>query len=153
MRNFSLWAKNHLLTYTLGSHITSAVQSVTDLGVLRTLDLSYKEHCNNIISRLSAYILHKRVSRNYKFLFRLLVAYISPMLVYASPIWFPNCVGLKNHLEGVQRMYTQRIPPIAHLSYTDHLTYLGLQSLKAIEDCSDLLFLSKLIHIGCFISD
>ena len=51
---------NPLFTYTIGNHIISMVQSVTDLGILRTLDLSYKEHSNNLISRtnrLSAYIL------------------------------------------------------------------------------------------------
>ena len=41
-------------------------------------------------------------------------------------------------------MYTKRIPSIAHLSYNDRLTYLGLQSLEARRLCSDLLFFSKL---------
>ena len=41
-------------------------------------------------------------------------------------------------------MYTKRIPSIAHLSYNDRLTYLGLQRLEARRLCSDLLFLSKL---------
>ena len=65
------------------------------------------------------------------------------MLDYASPIWFPNSVKFINRLEGVQRMYTKRIPSIAHLSYNDRLTYLGLQRLEARRLCSDLLFLSK----------
>ena len=78
---------NPLFTYTLGSHIISAAQSVTDLGILRTLDLPYKEHCNNLISRtnrLSAYILRSFVCRNPKFLSRLFAAYILPLLDYAS---------------------------------------------------------------------
>ena len=41
-------------------------------------------------------------------------------------------------------MYTKRIPSIAHLSYNDRLTYLGLQRLEARRLCSDLLFLSNL---------
>ena len=138
---------NPLSTYTLSNHIISAVQSVTDLGILRTLDLSYKEHCNNLISRtnrLSAYILRSFICCNPKFLSRFFVAYIRPLLDYASPIWSPNSVERINRLEGVQRMYTKRIPSIAHLLYNDRLTYLGLQRLEARRLCSDLLFLSKL---------
>ena len=41
-------------------------------------------------------------------------------------------------------MYTKRIPSIAHLSYNDRLTYLGLQRLEARRLYSVLLFLSKL---------
>ena len=66
------------------------------------------------------------------------------MLDYAFPIWSPNSVELINRLEGVQRMYTKRIPSTAHLSYNDCLTYLGLQRLEARRLCSDLLFLSKI---------
>ena len=98
---------NPLFTYTLGSHIISLVQSVTDLGILHTQDLSYKEYCNNLISRtnrLSAYILRSFVCRNPKFLSRLLVAYIRLLLDYASPIWSPNSIELINRLEGGQRM-------------------------------------------------
>ena len=138
---------NPLFTYTLGNHIFSAVQSDTDLGILRTLDLSYKEHCNNLIShtnRLSAYILCSFICCNPKFLSPLFVAYIRPLLHYASSIGSLNNVELINQLEGVQRMYTKRIPSIAHLSYNDCLTYLGLQHLKARRLCSDLLFLFKL---------
>ena len=41
-------------------------------------------------------------------------------------------------------MYTQGIPFIAHHTYNDRLTYLGLQRLEARRLCSNLLFLSKL---------
>ena len=74
----------------------------------------------------------------------LIVAYIRPLLDYASPLWSLNSVELINRLEGVQSMYTKRIPSIAHLSYNDRLTYLGLQRLEARRLCFDLLFLSKL---------
>ena len=90
---------NPLFTYTLGNHFISAVQSVTDLAILRTLDLSYKEHCNNFFSRtnsLSADILRCFICRNPKFLSRLFVVYIRPLLDYASPKWFPNSVELIN---------------------------------------------------------
>ena len=61
------------------------MQSVTDLGILRTLDLSYKEHCNNLISRtksISAYLLRSFICRNPKFLSRLFATYIRPVLDY-----------------------------------------------------------------------
>ena len=127
------------------------MQSVTDFEVLHTLDLSYKVHCNNLIARtnrLSSYILRSFVYRNPKFLFRLFVAYIRFLLGNASPIWSPNySVELNNRLKGLQRMYTKRIPSIAHLLYNNRLTYIGLQRLEARRLCSDLLFLSKLKFI------
>ena len=151
--NYNKYARLHygqsnpLFTYTLGNHIISAVQSVTDLGILRILDLSYKEHCNNLISRtnrLSANILRSFICCNPKFFSCLFVAYIHSLLKYASSVWSPNSVEIINRLEGVQRMYTKRILSIVHFSYNDRLIYLCLQRLEARRLCSDLLFLSKL---------
>ena len=55
------------------------------------------------------------------------------MLDYASPIWSPNSIELINRLEEVQPMTTKRIPSIAHLSYNNRLSYLGLQRPQALD--------------------
>ena len=75
---------------------------------------------------------------------RLFVAHIRPLLDYVSPIWFPNSVELINGLEGVQRKYTKRIPsilPIFRITITSHIL---VYNVLKLQDCSDLLFLSKL---------
>ena len=126
---------NPLFTYIIGNYIISAVQSVTDLGILRTLDLSYKEYCNNFISRinrLSAFILRSFICRNPKFLPRLFVAYIRPLLDYASLIWSPNSLELINRLEGVQRMYAKEylLLPIFRITIASHILVYNVLELE-----------------------
>ena len=73
--------------YKLCEHVLSTADSVNDLGVVRTTNLSYYEHCTNIIHRansLCAFIFRNFASRNASFMSRIFIAYIRRVLEYAS---------------------------------------------------------------------
>jgi hypothetical protein len=136
-----------MFNYNVCGHALPTADSALDLGVLRCTNLSYDEHCINLIKRANrtcAYILRNFVSRNATFMSRLFVAYVRPILEYACPVWSPQTVNLINRVESVQRWFTKRIRSISNLSYTERLTYLGLQRLESRRLYLDLLFLFKL---------
>ena len=108
LNNLSLWSKatglsfnfkkclvllrgnnNPNFEYTLCYHILSPADSTNDL-VIRATNLLYDEHCTNIIrhaNSMCAFILRNFASRNAPFIYRIFVAYLRPLLEYASQLW------------------------------------------------------------------
>ena len=132
-----------------------AADSASDLGILRTTNLSYDQHCANLIRRANstcAYILRTFASRNSTFLTRIFVAYVRPILEYACQLWSPCTIDFINRIEHVQRLFTKRIRSIASLSYNERLNYLGLSRLETRRLYLDLLFLYKLKHNSVHLS-
>jgi hypothetical protein len=138
---------NPNFVYKLNNHTLLSAVSTLDLGILRTTNLSYNQHCANLIRKANstcAYILRTFATRNCTFLTRVFVAYVRPILEYASQLWSPNTVDMINRLERVQRLFTKRIRSISHLCYDDRLNYLGLCRLETRRLYLDLMFLCKL---------
>ena len=64
---------------------------------------TYDEHYTHIIrlaNSMCAVILHNFASRNASF-FRIVVAYMRPLLEYASQLWSPSTVNIINRIERV----------------------------------------------------
>ena len=104
----------------------SSAGSANDLGVIRATNLIYDEHCTNIIrhaNSVCAFILRNFASRNASFIFRIFVAYIRPLLEYASQLWSPFTVDFINRIERVQCMLTRRIRSISHMTYNERLAH------------------------------
>jgi hypothetical protein len=138
---------NPNFAYTLDNYTLPVSDSASDLGILRTSNLSYDTHCSNIIRKANstcAYILRTFATRNSTFLTRVFVAYVRPILEYACQVWSPCTVDTINRIEHVQRLYTKRIRSIAHLSYDNRLKFLGLCRLETRRLFLDLLFMYKL---------
>ena len=82
----------------------SPADSANDLGVIRATNLSHDDHCTNIIRRANsvcAFILRNFASRNASFMYRIFIAYIRPVLEYASQLWSPSTVDFINRIERV----------------------------------------------------
>jgi len=58
------------------------------------------------------------------------IAYIRPLLEFASSIWSPTQAGIIDELESVQRQFTERIPALHEFSCRDRLSALNLESLE-----------------------
>ena len=166
LNNFSSWSKatellfnfnkcivlhygnnNPNFEYTLCDYVLSSADSANDLGVIRATNLLYDEHCSNIIRRansMCAFILRNFASRNASFMSRIFVAYIRPLLEYASQLWSPSTADFINRIERVQRMSTKRIRSISHMTYDKRLAYLNLHRLECKRLYLDMLFLGKL---------
>ena len=52
------------------------------------------------------------------------------LVEYASAVWSPSYMTLIDQLESVQRCFTKRLPQFQHLSYSERLNKLQLQSLE-----------------------
>jgi hypothetical protein len=140
-------SNNPNFAYHLCGQLLLSTNSTSDLGVLRTTNLSYDEHYTNLIRRancMCAYILRTFANRNSVFMARVFVAYVRPILEYACQLWSPSTVNLINRIERVQRLFTKRIRSIAHLSYNERLSHLHLHRLESRRLYLDLLFLCKL---------
>ena len=86
------------------------------------------------------------VSRKPVHLVRAYIAYVRPLLEYATQVWSPHHVSLINLLETVQRGFTKRIPGFWNLSYTERLNRLQLQSLEHRRLLSDLALCFNIVH-------
>ena len=78
--------------HTVCGQTLPSANSAVDLGVIRSTNLRYDEHCNNLIRRANstcAFILRTFASRNVSFISRIFIAYVRPILEYACQVWSP----------------------------------------------------------------
>ena len=140
---------NARYAYTLGGLPITAVEQCTDLGIIRTSDFSYNTHINSIISKASrsAGMLYRAFStRNEVFIVKLYVAYVRPILEYASVVWNPTRIGLQKDLERVQRRFTRRLRGLRDMPYDKRLEHLQLISLKDRRLHADLAMAFKALR-------
>ena len=74
--------------YTLGQVVIKSVDSMMDLGILRTADATYSNHCQAIAvkaSRTAGAIRHAFRSRDRNFMWAAFQSYVLPITMYCSP--------------------------------------------------------------------
>ena len=84
-------AKNPNFVYDVNNYVLPSSESVQDLSVTRNTKLTYKEHCVNIIRRANctcSHILCTFASWNSSFMVKIFIAYVRPLLKYASLVTF-----------------------------------------------------------------
>jgi hypothetical protein len=132
--------------YSLGAAVITSTSCNMDLGVLRSDSFSYDEHVRSVAlkaSRMAGMTLKLFNTRDAEFLRRLYVAYIRPMLEYASPVWSPLTVSTSILLERVQRRYTKRVRGMTNLPYDQRLQLLHLETLAQRRTVSDMVLTYK----------
>jgi hypothetical protein len=110
--------------------------------------LSFTTHVNTIAAKAHARacLIHKCfISRDAVTLTRAFVAYVRPILEYASVVWSPYHVNQICKLESVQRRFTKRIAGLRDMPYVERLKRLQLDSLETRRLRSDLLFTYKVL--------
>uniref|UniRef100_A0A0B8RQG0 RNA-directed DNA polymerase from mobile element jockey-like n=1 Tax=Philothamnus irregularis TaxID=1899461 RepID=A0A0B8RQG0_9SAUR len=125
--------------------------SVKDLGVVISKDLSARAHCNNIAKkalRVVNLILCSFFSGNVVLLTRAYKTFARPILEYSSSIWNPHCIPDINTIERVQRYFTRRVLHSSNrnkIPYATRFQILGLDSLEPSRLQSDLSIVHKII--------
>ena len=135
--------KNHLLELpfqnefteyrTADGSVISPQQTVRDLGVTITADISWSTHITNIAEdarKITSWILSVFSDRSANTLIPLYRSLVRSRLEYCSPLWHPSKVEDIKHLEAVQRTLTSRVSEVKHLHYWDRLRKLNLMSLQ-----------------------
>ena len=133
----------------MGGTAIVSVDQCTDLGVVRSCDFRYALHFSMTIGKASHKCgMIRRVfsTRNHTFLKKLYMAYVMPILDYASVIWNPSAVGLEDDIERIQRCFSKSINLLNSVSYDERFNFLGMETLKARRRHTDLRFTYKVLH-------
>ena len=86
----------------LGGAPILAVEKCTDLGVIRISDFSYGTHIRSVMIKvycLSSMLFRAFSSRNILFKTNLYIAYVRPIVEYASTVWYSSSVELNQEVE------------------------------------------------------
>ena len=87
----------------LGGAPILAVEESTDLGVIRISDFSYATQIRSVVRKascLSGMLFRAFLSRNVLFIIKLNIAYVRPIIEYASTVWNPTSIGLNGRRNG-----------------------------------------------------
>ena len=99
--------------YTFGQVVIMSVDSMMDLGILRTADASYSNHCQAIAakaSRTAGAIRHAYRSRNHNLMWAAFQSYVLLITMYCSqppplPTWNPKLKKDINALEKTTEIH------------------------------------------------
>ena len=133
----------------MGGTAIASVDQYTDLGVVRSCDFKYVSHISTTIGKASRKCgMIRRVfsTRNHTFLKKLYMAYVRPILDYASVIWNPSAVGLEDDIERIQRCFSKSINFINSVLYDECLNFLGMETLMVRRRHADLRFTYTVLH-------
>jgi hypothetical protein len=149
-----------LFNYNFNGTSIKSVNSLRDLGVTFSEDLSFNLHIEEVLGkamRILGFVL--RLSSDLRSLtsFRLLyVSLVRPLLEYNTTVWSPYYSNSANSLEKVQRKFLRFINykkgiPIEDINYSSLMNELKLPSLSNRRKLFDTIFLYKIIrgHVDC----
>ena len=129
--------------------ILSPTETVRDLGVLISSDLSWSPHIDIITDsarQMSAWVLSVFQSRDEIPMMTLYKSLVRSRLEFSCPLWSPTKVEDIVKLEQVQRQFTSKISGYKDLHYYDRLKFLKLMSLQRRRERYYLLYLHKMLH-------
>ena len=127
----------------------SPIESVRDLGVLISSDLSWGPHINNMTDsarKISSWILSVFQSRDETTMMTLYKSLVRSRLEYCSPLWTSNKVEDIMKIEAIQRHFTSKIDGYKDLHYWDRIAGLKLMSLQRRRERYCILHIFKIIH-------
>ena len=140
------------VTLFINNQPVSNVNSVRDLGVLLTSNLSWTPYVNQIRAKansLSHNILRIFSSSNCWLLINLFQTYVRPLLEYNTSTWSPHLQIDIKETESVQRTFTRRLCQRCNIpfsDYNDRLMKLNIESLEVRRIKRDLILLYKILH-------
>jgi ribonuclease P/MRP protein subunit RPP40 len=129
---------------------------VRDLGVTMCSNLLFRKHICTIVAK--AYqklnlIFRCFQTRSRNFLLKMYMTYVRPLVESSTTVWSPQDKTLIKKVEGVQRVFTKRIPGLREgVSYGDRLAVLNLESLELRRLKTDLCEVYKIRHRLCGLS-
>ena len=125
------------------------VDVFSDLGVIRSCNGTFTEHCRNAVakaSKISGLIRHVFRSGHRKLLWPAFTHYVLPILSYCSPVWNPRLKRDITAIESVQRKFSKEILELSNLFYSDRLHQLHVLSLTNRRTLADLVTSFNYLH-------
>lgn len=84
--------------------------------------------------------------RDVDFQLHMYTTYIRPLVESNSVIWSPNLLRDIDKIEGVQRLFTRKLPGLQNIPYHRRLNITQLKSLEERRIIFDLLYVFKIVH-------
>ena len=136
--------------YTLGENSLKSVQSVKDLGVTISSDLSWNKHIGITINKANKVlgIIKRTVGTANQDIFSILYkSLVRPILEYAAPVWSPHLVKNIHALEKVQRRASRLAlnQSRGEMSYEDRCKLLNWPKLSLRRDYLSLIECYKIV--------
>ena len=125
------------------------VKLITDIGILIDDKLYFSPHIDTVCTKAkqrAARILNCFYSRKKCLLITAFIAYVRLLLEYCCSIWSPSKLDLIDKLENVQRRFTKRLHGLQHLSYSERLKLVKIDSLECRRIKADLFIFLKNFH-------
>ena len=150
---FSKSKNKCIYDYFLKNQLLNRVSSVSDLGVVFSIDMTFNNHIDAIDNK--AYSMLGFIKRNTRdfhdsLTFKsLYTSFVRAKIEYASVIWSPYYDIHCNRLESIQKQFVlfvlKKLPSNDHigyklLPYTDRCGLLGLQTLSRRRECASVVF-------------
>ena len=104
------------VSMTFNDNILPVTDEVKDLAVIVDSHVSFAINTTKTVARAftRTNLIHKYfTTRDVATLWRVFVAYVRPLLEYATCVWSPH---RKNRVESVQRKFSKRLPGYMALS-------------------------------------
>ena len=140
--------KNSSSSYFIDGTLVQVDHSEKDLGITFDSDMKFTTHLHSIVSKANSRVGILR--RNFtdmkpEVFLPIYKAIIRPLLEYGSVIWNPMLLQDKREIEMVQRRATKLVRSISHLSYSERLKFLKLDSLCYRRRRGDMIQVYRII--------
>ena len=126
--------------------------SVRDLGIAVSPDLTWRAHISAIVSQarpVASWVLSVFRARDRYTMLTLYKSIVRSHLENCCPLWNPSQIGDIQLLESVQRTFTSRIKGVQHMNYWTRLSSLNLMSLQRRRERYIILQVHKILHGLC----
>ena len=127
----------------------SSVEEERDLGVLVDVDLRFRNHIDQLVTKgnqLTGMIKRGIRYKSPDVIKRIFTTVVRPHLEYGNVIWHPVYKAQVNEIEKVQRRATRLIRRIRDWEYEERLKYLNLHSLTYRRFRGDAIEIYKYLH-------
>ena len=129
-------------------HILETTDVEKDLGVYIDSKLTFTHHVQqkvNTANKILGYIKHTFRNMDMDTFLMLYKSLVRPHLEFASCTWSPHQRFNCDSIERVQRRATRILPQLRHLSYTERLQQLNLETLEYRRKRADLIETYRII--------
>ena len=138
------------LFYKVSGEVTLyPVESLRDLGVKVSSDLSWSKHVGEMVAKARSklsWVLSVFKTRDKLVTLTLYKSLVRSLLEYCCPLWDPVKTTEIQLLEGVQRTFTSRIGCLHDMDYWERLSQLKLMSLQRRRERYVILMMWKTYH-------
>ena len=131
------------------NEIIEAKDSLRDLGVILSNDGKFKNHIDNVCSKVSmkcGWVLRTFNCRSVPFMKFIWKSLIQPHIDYCSQLYLPTSKPEMEAIENLQKVYTKKIPELKRLNYWERLRALRMYSQQRRLERYRILYAWKILN-------